>query len=99
AVENPNGDIFDKAYLETLAAVNDAIFILPGVDRAWMKSLFTPVVRWTEVTEEGFTGGPVMPNDYDGSARSIENLRVNIARAGVVGTLVANDYRSSMIVI
>ena len=98
-IENPNGDIFDAQYLATLARINDEIFILPGVDRSWMKSIFTPVVRWVEVTEEGFTGGPVLPNDYNGSAKSINDLRINIARAGVVGSLVANDYKSSMIVI
>ncbi|MRV71648.1 MMPL family transporter [Duganella sp. FT92W] len=98
-IENPRGDIFDPEYLATLAKINDEIFILPGVDRSWMKSIFTPVVRWVEVTEEGFTGGPVLPNDYDGSAKSINDLRINIARAGVVGSLVANDYKSSMIVI
>ena len=98
-VEAPEGDIFDPGYLATLAKINDEIFILPGVDRAWMKSIFTPVVRWVEVTEEGFTGGPVLPNDFNGSAKSIDDLRINIARANVVGSLVANDYRSSMIVI
>jgi uncharacterized protein len=98
-VEAPQGDIFDPGYLATLAKINDEIFILPGVDRAWMKSIFTPVVRWVEVTEEGFTGGPVLPNDFNGSAKSIDDLRINIARANVVGSLVANDYRSSMIVI
>jgi predicted RND superfamily exporter protein len=98
-VEATEGDIFNAAYLARLAKINDEIFLLPGVDRAWMKSIFTPVVRWVEVTEEGFTGGPVLPNDYDGSAKSIADLRLNIARAGVVGSLVANDYRSSMIVV
>ncbi|MBN3788511.1 MMPL family transporter [Burkholderia sp. Ac-20353] len=99
AVENPRGDIFDPAYLDTLAKVNDEVFLLPGVNRAWMKSIFTPVVRWTEVTEDGFVGGPVLPNTFNGSQQSIEQLRINIARAGVVGSLVANDYRSSMIVV
>jgi len=98
-VEAPEGDIFNPGYLATLAKINDEIFILPGVDRAWMKSIFTPVVRWVEVTEEGFTGGPVLPNDFNGSPKSIDDLRINIARAGVVGSLVANDYKSSMIVI
>ena len=98
-IENPKGDIFDPEYLATLAKINDEIFILPGVDRSWMKSIFTPVVRWVEVTEEGFTGGPVLPNDYNGSPKSIEDLRINIARAGVVGSLVANNYKSSMIII
>ena len=98
-IESTKGDIFDPDYLNTLSKINDEIFILPGVDRSWMKSIFTPVVRWVEVTEEGFTGGPVLPNDYDGSAKSIEDLKINVARAGVVGSLVANNYKSSMIVI
>ncbi|WP_256581222.1 MULTISPECIES: RND family transporter [unclassified Pseudomonas] len=96
-VENRNGDIFQPEYLKQLAQINDEIFLIPGVDRAWMKSIWTPVVRWTEVTEEGFIGGPVMPVDYDGSPAAIEKLRQNIARAGVVGNLISNDYRSSMI--
>ena len=99
AVENPRGDIFDREYLATLGKINDEIFLLPGVDRAWMKSIFTPVVRWTEVTEEGFVGGPVLPNTFNGSPRPIEELRINIGRAGVVGSLVSNDFRSSMIVV
>jgi predicted RND superfamily exporter protein len=96
-VENPQGDIFDPRYLEVLKQVNDELFLTPGVDRAWMKSMWTPTVRWTEVTEEGFQGGPVMPDNYDGSPRSVEQLKLNIARAGIVGSLVANDVRSTMI--
>ena len=62
-----------------------------------MKSLWTPAVRWTEVTEEGFRGGPVMPDGFDGSPQSVEQLKQNIARSGIVGSLVANDFKSSMI--
>ncbi|NRR29372.1 MMPL family transporter [Oxalobacteraceae bacterium] len=96
-VENPQGDIFEPRYLESLRQVNDALFLTPGVDRAWMKSMWTPSVRWTEVTEEGFQGGPVMPDGYDGSARSVEQLKINIARSGIVGSLVGNNYKSTMI--
>jgi predicted RND superfamily exporter protein len=96
-VENTGGDIFDPAYLEALKQINDELFLTPGVDRAWVKSIWTPVVRWTEVTEEGFRGGPVMPDAYDGSAASVEQLKQNIARAGIVGSLVATDFKSSMI--
>jgi len=98
-VENTQGDIFDPEYLETLKKINDELFLTPGVDRAWVKSLWMPVVRWVEVTEEGFSGGPVMPDTYDGSPKSIERLRGNVLRAGLVGSLVANDYKSSMIVL
>jgi uncharacterized protein len=96
-VENPGGDIFDPAYLDALKQINDELFLTPGVDRAWVKSLWTPAVRWTEVTEEGFRGGPVMPDAYDGSAASVEQLKQNIARAGIVGSLVATDFKSTMI--
>ncbi|GLZ87624.1 membrane protein [Metapseudomonas resinovorans] len=98
-VENPRGDIFDPAYLDALKKVHDELFLTAGVDRAWMKSLWAPGVRWTEVTEEGFQGGPVMPDGYDGSPASIEQLRQNIARAGIVGSLVANDFKSTMLVV
>ncbi|WP_342119409.1 efflux RND transporter permease subunit [Pseudoduganella sp. OTU4001] len=96
-VENPKGDVFDPQYLEVLKQANDELFLTPGVDRAWMKSLWSANVRWNEVTEEGFQGGPVMPDAYDGSQQSVEQLRINIARSGVVGSLVANNFKSAMI--
>ena len=98
-VENPNGDIYDPKYQALLRKIHDEVFLTPGVDRAWVKSLWAPGVRWTEVTEEGFRGGPVMPDNYDGSAAATEQLRANIARAGIVGSLVGNDFKSSMLVV
>jgi predicted RND superfamily exporter protein len=96
-VANRKGTIYDAAYLDTLRKVNDAVFLVPGVDRSFMRSIWLPAVRWTEVTAAGFDGGPVMPSDYDGTPDSIQKLRFNIMRAGLVGTLVANDQRSCMI--
>src|SRR5689334_1306604 len=58
-IENTDGDIYEPAYQEALKEINDEIAVTPGVDRAWVKSLWMPGVRWTEVTEEGFRGGPV----------------------------------------
>jgi len=98
-VENTDGDIFDPKYQATLRKIHDDLFLTPGVDRAWVKSLWAPGVRWTEVTEEGFRGGPVMPDNYDGSATATEQLRTNIARSGIVGSLVGNDFKSSMLVV
>ena len=72
AVENTKGDIFDAAYLEALRKLNDEIFLLPGVDRSYMKSLWTPSTRWLGATEEGLEGGPVIPDDYDGSMASLQ---------------------------
>ncbi|MGL5812081.1 MAG: efflux RND transporter permease subunit [Aeromonas sp.] len=98
-VENTQGDIFDPDYLGVLKRVNDELFLTEGVDRAWMKSLWSPAVRWTEVTEEGFQGGPVMPDAYQGKPADIEQLRQNINRAGIVGSLVASDFKSSMLIV
>ena len=97
-VENEKGDIFDARYLDALKHINDDLFLTPGVDRAWVKSLWTPATRWTEVTEEGFQGGPVMPDNFNGAPASVERLRLNVARAGLVGSIVANDFKSSAIV-
>src|SRR4029079_6903870 len=38
-----------------------------------------------------------MPDGYDGSPQSVEQLKQNIARSGIVGSLVANNFKSSMI--
>lgn len=97
SVENKSGEIFTKEYMETLQRINDEIFFIKGVDRSGMKSLWTPNVRWTEVTEEGFQGGPVIPQTYDGSTESLEQLRQNVLKSGQVGRLVANDFQSTII--
>ena len=97
-VENKTGDIYDAKYLAELQKLNDTLYLIPGVDRSWMKSLWMPIVRWRQVTEEGIMGGAVMPSDYNGSAESIVKLRTNISKAGIVGSLVANDLKSTMIV-
>ncbi|ALE59389.1 MMPL family transporter [Paraburkholderia sp. RL17-368-BIF-A] len=96
-VENRNGTIYDPVYLKSLREINDRAYLLPGVDRAFVKSLWMPVVRWAEVTETGFQGGPVMPDDYDGSPQGIAKLRQNVARAGIVGSLIGDDLRSSTV--
>ncbi|MEO8524336.1 MAG: MMPL family transporter, partial [Caldimonas sp.] len=96
-VENRAGTIYDKDYLEELRRISDEVFLLPGVNRAQMKSLWTASTRWIGVTEEGLEGGPVIPDAYDGSAQSLGRLRDNIARSGEIGQLVALDARSSVI--
>jgi predicted RND superfamily exporter protein len=96
-VANPAGTIYDRRYLDTLAKINDEVFLLPGVERPFMKSLWTPNTRWTGVTEEGLEGGPVIPEDYDGGEASLRKLETNIARSGEIGQAVALDARSSVI--
>lgn len=97
AVEHTEGDIFDAEFQETVKNITDEVFFIPGVNRSGLRSLWTPNVRWMEVTEEGFVGGPVIPDGYDGSEQSIEQLRENVLRSGEVGNLVANNFESTII--
>ncbi|MCM2329919.1 MAG: MMPL family transporter [Pseudomonas sagittaria] len=99
AVEAKEGSIFDAEYLDTVRRLSDELFLLPGVDRPYMKSLWAPAVRWTGVTEDGLDGGPVIPDDYDGSAESLEQVRINVERSGEIGQLVAENYRSSIVLV
>ena len=96
-VANPKGSIYDAAYMESLRKLSDEIFLLPGVARSDMKSLWTPSTRWTGITEEGLEGGPVIPDGYDGSPAALQRLAANVARSGELGQLVALDARSSVV--
>ncbi|MFJ3484413.1 RND family transporter [Pseudomonas sp. NPDC090202] len=97
SVEAKQGDIFTREYMETLRQINDEVFYISGVDRSGLKSLWSPSVRWTEVTEEGFAGGEVIPQSYDGSQESLDKLRNNVLKSGQVGRLVANNFKSSIV--
>jgi predicted RND superfamily exporter protein len=107
AVAVKQGDIFDVAYLDTLKQLTDDAFYLsdratrdesaePIVDRSKLKSLWTPNVRWNEVTKDGFQGGEVTQG-YEGTAETLDALRSNIPRSGQVGRLVADDYKSTIV--
>nr|BFD42636.1 RND family transporter [Pseudomonas sp. FFPRI_1] len=96
-VENPRGEIFTPAFLDTLREVNDRVFYIPGVDRGKLKSLWTPNAVWSEVTTEGVRSGRVIPDGYDGSPQALAQVRQNILRANMLGSLVANDLRSTII--
>ncbi|MES2886663.1 MAG: MMPL family transporter [Pseudomonadota bacterium] len=97
AVARPDGSIYDAKYLDTLRRLSDEVFLLPGVDRARMKSLWTPTTRWVGVTEDGLEGGPVIPDGFDGSAGKLQQLAANVARSGEIGQIVARDAKSSVI--
>ena len=97
AVEAKQGTVFDAQYMEALRKLNDEVFLFPEADRPYMKSLWTPAVRWLGITEEGLEGGPVIPDSYDGSPETLAQLRLNVERSGEIGNLVAGDFKSSII--
>jgi predicted RND superfamily exporter protein len=98
-VATRQADIYNKAYLDTLKKITDEAFFIPGVDRANLKSLWTPNVQWNEVTEDGSEAGPVIPGGFDGSPEKLAQVKLNVQRSGRIGSLVAADGKSSVILV
>jgi hypothetical protein len=97
AVEDTSGNIFNPVFFDALKNVHDQLFFIPGVERSQVKSLYSPSTRFTEVVEDGFAGGPVIPADFNNSEYSLNLVRDNIEKAGIVGRLIANDYSAAMV--
>ena len=78
------GDIYNPEFLGTLRKASDEVFFIPGVARSSVQSLFTPNVRYIEVTEKGFVGDVVVPARFDGSPEALETVRRNVQRSGQI---------------
>ena len=92
------GDIFTPQFFETLKGATDEVFFIEGVDRARVQSLFTPNTRFTEVVEDGISGGNVVPADFQPTPEGLARVRENLLKSAYVGRLVANDFTGAMIV-
>ncbi len=92
-----SGTIIDSNYLNTLRQISDKVYLLPGVDRPFMTSLWTSNTRWIAVTADGLDSGPVIGDTYNGTPPQLELVRQNILKTGEIGKLVSDDFKSSMI--
>ena len=92
-----DGDMFTPGFFESFEAISNQVFFIPGVDRASVRSIFTPNVRFVEVVEDGFAGGNVIPSDFSPTAEMFERVRSNIVKSGEVGRLVAEDFSGAMV--
>ncbi len=99
ALNARQGDIFTPSFFQTLKAVTDEAFYLPGVDRAQVTSIFTPNVRYLEVVEDGLQGGNIIPADFVPNSAGLERVHQNIIKSGRVGQLVANDFTGAVVII
>lgn len=97
ALTAKEGDIFSPEFFDTLKAVTDEVFFIPGVDRSRVSSLFTPNVRFTEVVEDGISGGNVVPADFRNTTDDLETVRRNILKSRYMGRLVANDFSGTIV--
>jgi predicted RND superfamily exporter protein len=92
-----HGDIYNKEFLDALRRATDEVFFIPGVERTRVSSLFTPDVRFIEVTEQGFYGDVVVPAKFSGTLEDLEVVRRNVAKSGVIGRLVQADLKGALI--
>jgi predicted RND superfamily exporter protein len=97
ALMQKEGGIFDKEYLAKLKALTDDVFLLNGVDRPSVKSLFTPNTRFIEVIEEGFAGGNVIPATFQGTDADLAKVRENVSKSTEVGRTVATDFGGALV--
>ncbi|MEC5213918.1 putative RND superfamily exporter protein [Polaromonas sp. CG_9.5] len=91
------GDIYNKEFLDTLRSVTDEVFFTPGVNRGQVFSLFTPNVRYIEVTENGFVGEVIIPSRFTPNEEGLAQVRSNVSKSGQIGRLVSNDVKSAMV--
>ena len=98
AIVQKDGDIFNKEYMAKLKALTDDVFLLNGVDRPSVKSLFTPNTRFIEVIEEGFAGGNVIPATFQGTDADLKQVRANVQKSSEIGRTVATDFTGALVV-
>ncbi|AKS42955.1 efflux RND transporter permease subunit [Wenzhouxiangella marina] len=92
-----DGDMFTPEFFQDFERISNQVFFIPGVDRASVRSIFTPNVRFVEIVEDGFAGGNVIPADFAPSPEMFERVRSNIVKSGEVGRLVAEDFSGAMV--
>ncbi|ASP49569.1 efflux RND transporter permease subunit [Cognaticolwellia beringensis] len=97
SVCDTSDDIFNPEFFTALKGVHDKLFFIPGVDRIQVKSLFSPSTRFVEIVEDGFAGGPVIPANFQPDEAGLAIVKGNIEKAGIVGSIVADDYSCSMV--
>jgi predicted RND superfamily exporter protein len=97
ALVQKDGDIYNQEYMAKLKRLTDDVFLLNGVDRPSVKSLFTPNTRFIEVIEEGFAGGNVVPATFQGTDADLATVRSNVNKSTEVGRTVATDFSGALV--
>jgi uncharacterized protein len=92
-----DGDIFTPEFFTALENATNDVFFIPGVDRSRVSSLFTPNVTYSEVVEDGFVGGNIVPADFTPTPEKLAEVRKNVLASQYMGRLVANDFSGAII--
>lgn len=96
-VRKDGKDIFEPAFFDHLKNATDDVFFIPGVERTSVASLFTPNVRFIEITEEGFAGGNVVSSTFQNTPEDLAKVRANLQKSNEFGRLVSRDFNGALI--
>ncbi len=97
ALVQKQGDIYNQEFMTKLKGLTNDVFLLNGVDRPSVKSLFTPNTRFIEVVEEGFAGGNVVPATFQGTEADLKIVSANVQKSNEIGRTVASDFSGALV--
>ena len=97
ALVQQDGNIFNPEFFTALREATDELFFLEGVAKSSVTSIFTPNVRFTEFVEDGFSGGNVIPAEFQPTPEWLEMVKQNIVKSGQLGRLVSYDFSGALI--
>ena len=98
ALEAKHGDIFQPKFFDALKRLTDEVFFLPGVDRTHVASLST---RQTPCLPKWWRAASPAARSFrqpSSRTRSVSRtVKTNAIKAGIVGQLVADNFRSAVV--
>lgn len=97
AVQNTQGDIYNKEFLERLAAIESRLRALPGINRSRFRSLFSEDTRYLELVEGGFKPQRVLASNWASNPAAIEVMEANVDKAQLRGLLVGLEGNSTLL--
>lgn len=100
AVESNKGDVWTPEFFRRYYDISDEVFYLPGVDRATIRSMWTPNTRVMEITEEGFKAYNLIPANVTRdriTPDALERIRIDTVRGGFAGQFLAHDNSAVLI--
>ncbi|MFZ3032917.1 MAG: MMPL family transporter [Parvibaculum sp.] len=99
-IEEKSGTIWNVDFFKAYKQLTDDIFYLPGVSRESVKSLWTPNVRYIEITPEGADAQDVITSDIQADTitdADIESIKDKIIRGGFLGRVVSSDMTGALV--
>ena len=100
-MEEKSGTIWNVDFFKAYKQLTDDIFYLPGVSRESVKSLWTPNVRYIEITPEGTDAQDVITSYIQADSitdADIEGIKGKVIRGGFLGRVVSSDMTGALVV-